>query len=66
MNDEVKRRLEIAAAIAGLVMSVRSLIVELRKGRRLHAGQAALKLAAAVVGAVIAVRAIEEEVEEAA
>ena len=65
MNDEMKRRIEIATAIATLVMAVRTLVTELRRGRRMHSGHAALKLAAAAVGAVIAIRAIEEEVEEA-
>jgi predicted lysophospholipase L1 biosynthesis ABC-type transport system permease subunit len=63
MNDEMKRRIEIATALGTLVMAFRTLRTELRRGRRLHTGHAALKLAAAVVGAVIAVRAIKE-VEE--
>jgi hypothetical protein len=66
VNDEMKRRIEIATALATLVMSVRTLVTELRRGRRLHTGHAALKLAAAIVGAVIAIRAIDEEVKEAA
>ncbi|MFL6138074.1 MAG: hypothetical protein ACJ74O_09785 [Frankiaceae bacterium] len=64
MNDELERRIEIATALVALVMAARSLVAELRRGRRLHTGHAALRLAAAVVGAVIAVRAVEEEIEE--
>jgi hypothetical protein len=61
VNDEIKRRIEIATAVGTLVMAVRTLVTEVRRGRgRLHTGHAALKLVAAAVGAVIAIRALDE------
>jgi hypothetical protein len=64
VNDEMKRRIEIATAIGALVMAVRTLVTELRRGRgRWHTGHAALKLAAAAIGAVIAIRALDEAAE---
>jgi hypothetical protein len=50
----------IASEAVGVVLAGRALVTELKKGRRMHAGQAALKAAAALVGALIAIRAIEE------
>ena len=54
------RGFRVATEVVGAALAVRGLVSELRKGRRMHAGKAALKVAAAVVGAVIAIRAIDE------
>jgi hypothetical protein len=59
-NKDVSRRFRIASEVVGVVVAARGLVTEVRKGRRAHAGQAALKAAAALVGALIAIRAIEE------
>jgi hypothetical protein len=59
-SDAMGRRLRIASEVVGVVLAGRGLVGELKKGRRVHAGQAALKAAAALVGALIAIRALEE------
>ena len=59
-SDTMGRRLRIASEVVGVVLAARGLASEMKKGRRMHAGQAALKAAAALVGALIAIRAIEE------
>jgi hypothetical protein len=60
VDRQRSRGFRIAGEVVGVVLAGRALVTELKKGRRMHAGQAALKVAAALVGALIAIRAIEE------